>query len=230
VKQFVQANQSKDVDANLAFYAPNVDYFDDHQKDQAYIRADIGTYNERWPVRHDSIEGDIHVQEKAADERYAASFRLNYYAESAARAQWSKGQFAIDLDISIVDGAPRISGIKEKILRHQKGNLKTGAPTNAAPSRSQSGVETSHQESNLSSRLVFAPQPTYPSEARQKRLIGSGRFRISFDAEGKAISVTIVRSTGRSLLDTNTISTLKRWRAIAGTPSTIVVPITYAKP
>jgi TonB family protein len=230
VKQFVQANQLKDVDANLAFYAPNVDYFDDHQKDQAYIRADIGTYNERWPVRHDSIEGDIHLEEKAADQRYTASFRLNYYAESAARAQWSKGQFAIDLDISIVDGVPRISGIKEKILRHQKGNLKAVALTNAASPGSQSGIGTSHQESNLSSRLVFAPQPTYPSEARQKRLIGSGRFRISFDAEGKAISVTIVRSTGHSVLDANTISTLKRWRAIAGTPLTIVVPITYAKP
>jgi len=157
------------------------------------------------------------LQERAPDKEYAASFKLNYYAESTARGQWSKGQFGIDLDISIVDGVPRISGIKEKILRQQKGNLKAVPPTNAASS--QTG-----------SRLTFAPQPAYPPEARQNRITGSGRFRIQFDAQGKATSVDIVQTTGYRILDTATINTLKRWRTTAGTPSTIVVPITYTKP
>jgi len=133
VRQFVSANQFRDVETNLAFYAPNVDYFDDHQKDQTYIRKDIETYNERWPVRHDSVDGEVHVQEKTADKEYTANLKLNYYAESTERAQWSKGQFAIDLDISIVDGVPRISGIKEKILRQQKGKLTPATPNTSPP-------------------------------------------------------------------------------------------------
>jgi len=133
VRQFVSANQLRDVDANLSFYASNVDYFDDHQKDQTYIRKDIETYNERWPVRHDSIDGDVRVQEKTADKEYNANLKLNYYAESTERAQWSKGQFAIDLDISIVDGVPRISGIKEKILLQQKGKLSPTTSNTSPP-------------------------------------------------------------------------------------------------
>jgi hypothetical protein len=131
VRQFVSANQLQDVNADLTFYAPNVDYFDDHQKDQTYIRRDVEKYNERWPIRHDSIEGDIHLQEKIPDREYSANFKLNFYAESTGRAIWTKGQFLIDLEISIVDGVPKIAGIKEKLLQQQKG--KPAASVNHQP-------------------------------------------------------------------------------------------------
>ena len=135
VRQFVAANQSKDANSTLALYAPTIDYFDDHQADQAFIRRDIEKYNERWPVRQDSIEGDIHLQEKVPDKDYVANFKLNFYAESAPRAIWTKGQFTIDLDITIVDGMPKISGIRQKLVHQQKG--KPGStPTNNAPRKS----------------------------------------------------------------------------------------------
>jgi TonB family protein len=155
--------------------------------------------------------GDISLQEKTPDKQYSATFKLNYYAESPARDQWSEGQFEIDLDISIIDGAPKITRIKEKILRQQKGNLK------AAVLRS-------------GSLLVFAPQPWYPEEARRNRLTGSGQFRIHFDGQGRVATVDTVRTTGQRLLDNAAIITLKRWRATPGTPHTLVVPITFTKP
>ena len=136
VRQFVTTNQLQDVNANLALYASNVDYFDDHQKDQAYIRNDVEKYNERWPVRRDSIEGDIKLQEKKPDKEYTASFKLNFYAESIPRDEWSEGQFAIDLDISIIDEVPKISGIKEKVLRQQKGTTQGNASNNTVASPS----------------------------------------------------------------------------------------------
>jgi hypothetical protein len=135
VRQYVAVNQSKDSNAIVALYAPTVDYFDDHHADQAFIRRDIETYNERWPIRHDEVEGDIHLQEKVPDQQYVANFKLNFYVESDPRAVWSKGQFTIDLDITVVDGIPKISGIKEKMLHQQKG--KPGStPTNNAPRKS----------------------------------------------------------------------------------------------
>jgi hypothetical protein len=131
VRQFVAANQSKDANATLALYASTVDYFDDHHADQAFIRRDIEKYNERWPIRQDSIEGDINLQEKVPDKEYVASFKLNFYAESAPRAIWTKGQFKIDLDITIVDGVPKISGFKQKTLHQQKGKPSSSPSTNA---------------------------------------------------------------------------------------------------
>jgi hypothetical protein len=135
VRQFVAVNQLKDANATVALYAPTVDYFDDHQADQAFIRRDIEKYNERWPVRRDSIEGDVHLQEKVPDKDYVASFKLNFYAESVPRAIWTKGQFTIDLDITIVDGMPKISGIRGKLVHQQKGKP-SSTPTNNAPRRS----------------------------------------------------------------------------------------------
>ena len=140
VRQFVAANQSPDLNATLLCYTSIVSYFEEQNKDQAYIRHDIEKYNERWPIRHDEIEGDIHLQEKVPDREYAASFKLNFYAESPPRQIWTKGQFAIDLDITIVDGEPKISGIREKMLHQQKGKPGQSANQNAARKGYPSGI------------------------------------------------------------------------------------------
>jgi hypothetical protein len=144
VRQFVAADQLNDANATLALYAATVDYFDDHQADQAFIRQDIEKSNERWPVRRDSIEGDIHLQEKVPDKEYVASFKRNRYAESAPHALWTKGQLAIDLDITVTDGIPKISGIKAKMLHQEKGKptpVTSNSPTPAnLPRRSAYGI------------------------------------------------------------------------------------------
>jgi S1-C subfamily serine protease/class 3 adenylate cyclase len=138
VRHFVAENQSPDPNPTLLCYTSIVSYFEEQNKDQAYIRQDIEKYNERWPIRHDEIEGDIRLQEKVSDREYAASFKLNFYAESPPRQIWTKGQFAIDLDITIVDGGPKISRIREKMLHQQKGkpgqNANQTAPRKGYPS------------------------------------------------------------------------------------------------
>jgi len=121
VRQFVMANESPDPNPPLACYAPNVSYFDEKNQDQAYIRQDIERYNVRWPIRHDEIEGDIHLQEKVPGQQCIASFKLNFYAESPQRNIWTKGQFAIDLEITLIDGLPKITAIREKTVHQQKG-------------------------------------------------------------------------------------------------------------
>jgi hypothetical protein len=138
VRQFVAANQMQDVDATLASYGSVVDYFDNGQKDQGYIRADIERYIERWPTRHDSIENsNIRFEEKSPDEEYVANFKLDFYAESSARRAWSKGQFDIVLNIMISDGVPKIVQIKEKVTRQQRGNLSGPLTATPGPSASQ---------------------------------------------------------------------------------------------
>jgi WD40 repeat protein len=138
VRQFVAANQMQDVDATLASYGSVVDYFDNGQKDQGYIRADIERYIERWPTRHDSIENsNIRFEEKSPDKEYVANFKLDFYAESSARRAWSKGQFDIILNIMISDGVPKIVQIKEKVTRQQRGNLSGPLTATPGPSASQ---------------------------------------------------------------------------------------------
>ena len=69
------------------------------------------------------------------DKEYVASFKTNFYHESAPRAIWTKGQFTTDLDITIVDETPKISGIRVKMV-HQQNGKPGGTPANNAPRKS----------------------------------------------------------------------------------------------
>jgi TonB family protein len=77
-------------------------------------------------------------------------------------------------------------------------------------------------------RLVYAPQPEFPAEARNHSGISrSGRFRLSFDAHGNARNVQIIQSTGNGLLDQATIGALRQWKSTPGHEWFATVPITF---
>jgi TonB family protein len=77
-------------------------------------------------------------------------------------------------------------------------------------------------------RLVYAPQPEFPADARTRSGIArSGRFRVTFDASGSAKNVQIIQSTGNGVLDQATISTLRQWKSTPGHEWFATVPITF---
>ena len=71
-------------------------------------------------------------------------------------------------------------------------------------------------------------RPAYPAEARARRAIGGGMFRMYFDKSGKVTVVKILKSTGHSDLDASAIHALMRWRAKPGRKWELDVPITFA--
>src|SRR5437870_162243 len=79
------------------------------------------------------------------------------------------------------------------------------------------------------SKLIYAPVPRYPADAKQLRVgvQGSGSFRVLFDATGHAVAVETLRSTGNSSLDEAAVSALHEWRSEPGREWSLVVPITF---
>src|SRR5882724_6551052 len=79
------------------------------------------------------------------------------------------------------------------------------------------------------SKLIYAPVPRYPADARQWRggVQGSGSFRVLFDATGHAVAVQTLHSTGNSSLDEAAVSALHEWRSEPGREWSLVVPITF---
>jgi len=134
VRQFVAVNQSQDASATVGFYAPSVDYFGGRGRDHAFILRDVQKYNGQWPARRDSIDGDIHVEEKVPNQQYRADFRLNLYAENPKTTDWTKGQVATTLDVNMIDGVPKIVAINQKRLqRPQNGRGKGPRPPDMEP-------------------------------------------------------------------------------------------------
>jgi TonB family protein len=79
------------------------------------------------------------------------------------------------------------------------------------------------------SKLIYAPAPRYPAEAKQSHGAGqsSGSFRVFFDRNGNAVAVQTLRSTGNPSLDQAAVSALHDWRSEPGREWSLVVPITF---
>jgi hypothetical protein len=124
VHNFIASNESNDLDLAVSFYAPNVDLFEEGKKPVDAIRRDVESYNARWPSRRATIRGDVRLSEKAPNRTYTASFEHDYYVENASRGEWINGAVAVDLQINVPgDGIPRITSMKQKTLRKEKGTM-----------------------------------------------------------------------------------------------------------
>jgi TonB family protein len=76
--------------------------------------------------------------------------------------------------------------------------------------------------------VLYGPRPDYPYVARRDRITGSGvALAIINPATGSVLDVRMAQSTGSLILDSSTVSTLRRWRFRSGTLPRVEVPITY---
>lgn len=79
--------------------------------------------------------------------------------------------------------------------------------------------------------MIVAPMPEYPYAAQVARLQGRGLYQVSFDPQsGLARKVSVLHSTGYTLLDETAIDSLQKWRIKPHTSETITVPINFQIP
>jgi TonB family protein len=76
-------------------------------------------------------------------------------------------------------------------------------------------------------RLVYAPAPAFPPGASLPGLSGTGRFRLSFDAQGNVTNIQLIQSTGNRLFDESAIRTLRQWKCSPGQGWAVTVPVTF---
>lgn len=72
------------------------------------------------------------------------------------------------------------------------------------------------------------PRPEYPLEARQKLIMGRGVYQLIFRPQtGVVTRVTVLESTGSTILDAAAVKAFSRWRARPGRLSRMHVPVTF---
>jgi TonB family protein len=76
-------------------------------------------------------------------------------------------------------------------------------------------------------RLVYAPAPAFPPMASLPGASGTGRFRLSFDAQGNVTNIQLVQSTGNRAFDESAIRTLRQWKCSPGQGWAVTVPVTF---
>jgi TonB family protein len=76
-------------------------------------------------------------------------------------------------------------------------------------------------------RLIYAPAPSFPPGQSLPGQSGSGRFRLTFDAQGNVTNVQIVTSTGNPYFDQAAIKTLREWKSAPSQGWQATVPVTF---
>jgi TonB family protein len=96
------------------------------------------------------------------------------------------------------------------------------------PEVAQAVTPTPPPRSTPKPRLVYAPAPAFPRDARLRPGVPvSGRFRLSFNAKGSVTNIQIVQSTGSEIFDRAAIGTLQQWKSAPGQEWAATVPVTF---
>lgn len=81
--------------------------------------------------------------------------------------------------------------------------------------------------SSAKALAVYAPRPSYPYEARSRRITGSGVCVVNVDtASGRVTDASMAQSIN-PILDNAAVSAFKNWRFKPGTVSKVRIPITF---
>jgi len=76
-------------------------------------------------------------------------------------------------------------------------------------------------------RLLYAPAPSFPPGQSLPGQAGTGRFRLTFDAQGNVTNIEIVASTGNPYFDQAAIKTLRQWKSAPSQGWQATVPVTF---
>lgn len=76
-------------------------------------------------------------------------------------------------------------------------------------------------------RIVYAPAPSFPPGVSQSGVSGTGRFHLTFDANGNVTNVQLVRSTGNPYFDQAAIKTFRQWKSAPSQGWSVTVPVAF---
>jgi TonB family protein len=76
-------------------------------------------------------------------------------------------------------------------------------------------------------RIVYAPAPSFPPGGSQSGVSGTGRFHLTFDANGNVTNVQLVRSTGNPYFDQAAIKTFRQWKSEPSQGWSVTVPVAF---
>lgn len=85
------------------------------------------------------------------------------------------------------------------------------APAPPAPAPAPS-AETTVEGGDLSSKMLSARPPSYPTESRQRREQGTVVLSVMLGADGRVSEVAVATSSGHFRLDRAALSAVRHWR------------------
>jgi hypothetical protein len=109
----IEAWIERDYLADNVAYSPMVDWYSQGMVSRETILKEQAQYSARWPERqYTLIPGTLQIT-AVSDNRYSASFELNYVVRNAARKAQGSGKSRVTIDVELVDDLLRVTRQRE---------------------------------------------------------------------------------------------------------------------
>ena len=90
------------------------------------------------------------------------------------------------------------------------------------------GHSSSLSDEELVRYALASPSAGYPEAAQKAKMTGSGLYELQINKAGTTTSVTIVKSSGRAVLDQAARSAFLKWRFKPGIFSRVRIPVSWS--
>jgi Putative peptidoglycan binding domain len=111
---FVVVGIDENVEAELQFYAPKANYYDNGVVTKDFIRRDIKRYNQKWPTRRYWLVGDIRILNDPQADPVEVQYQIKYAVKN--RQQERTGAAIKTVKLQKTESGLEIASVRERSL------------------------------------------------------------------------------------------------------------------
>ncbi|MDM0069694.1 TIR domain-containing protein [Variovorax sp. J31P207] len=119
VHRYISTQNRSSPNDLVAFYADEVEYFNEKHATRAFILKDRLNFQRRWPEVDNRLAGPIDIDRSSGDGTAVLSYTIRYGVRSLERGDSKSGMARDELRVRPVDGQLLIVGQHQKILNAQ---------------------------------------------------------------------------------------------------------------
>ena len=119
VHRYISTQNRSSPSELVAFYADEVEYFNEKHATKAFIMKDRLNFQRRWPEVDNRLAGPIDIDRSSGDGTAVLSYTIRYGVRSLERGDSKSGMARDELRVRPVDGQLLIVGQRQKILNAQ---------------------------------------------------------------------------------------------------------------
>ena len=113
IRDFLDASNSGSTDSEITYYASEVNYYDNGQRDTAFIRTDISKYNGTWPTRHFAVRGEP-VVETIDAANWRVTCEIDFIVSNPTTGTARNGSLTDVIEVRNDNGCLEITSIQSK--------------------------------------------------------------------------------------------------------------------
>jgi hypothetical protein len=116
VRSYLADCASNELNSEMRYYAPQVDYFDHGMRDHDFIRKDVANYYGKWPKRRYELDGPVRLVSNREPNEATVYFRIRFSYQNDRTKKAVEGRSDNQFTIATDKPELQIVAMKEQLV------------------------------------------------------------------------------------------------------------------